>query len=79
MKRYLLWGRVERLSNGSSRAIAAATPLESRRGPLAEDIRAHMFGELKESWIGLAALMYDLSASIVARGDVVARFDMPKP
>lgn len=79
MKRqYRLWGRVESLSNGSSRAIAAASPLESGRGPLAEDIRAHLFTEASESRIGLAALMYELNAAILARGDVVASFDLPR-
>lgn len=79
MKRqYRLWGRVESLSNGSSRAIAAASPLESGSGPLAEDTRAHMFPEVSDSRIGLAALMYELSAAIVARGDVVASFDLPR-
>lgn len=79
MKRqYRLWGRVERLSNGTSRAIAAAAPIEAGTGPLAEDIRAHLFPEYSESRIGLAALMYELSAAVVARGDVVAAFDLPR-
>ena len=79
MKRqYRLWGRVERLPNGKSRAIAAASPIESGTGPLAEDIRAHLFPEVSESRIGLAALMYELNGAILARGDVVASFDLPR-
>ena len=77
-RHYRLWGRVERLPNGKSRAIAAASPVESGSGPLAEDIRAHLFPEASESRIGLAALMYELSAAVQARGDIVASFDLPR-
>lgn len=76
-RQYRLWGRVERLSNGKSRAIAAASPIEPGGGPLGEDVRAHMF-PVSESRIGLAALMYGLDAAILARGDVVASFDLPR-
>ncbi len=78
MKRqYRLWGRVERLSNGKSRAIAAASLIEPGSGVFVEDVRAHMF-PVSESRIGLAALMYALNAAILARGDVVASFDLPR-